>query len=759
MSIGKMQSVDASALGDKRRPIAMQDRRSLAVWFVTTLCVSAIGAVIPLIVNPRFYYYDDTASGAFGIWFEIGQKLRSGEWPLFSTEAWSAGNYAAEGQWGIWNPAILLLGLAASFASNVVIFTTAVKIVTLVTLAAGTFLLTRGYGASHALSASAGLGVTVSGFTVYMDAPSWVTGLFVFALLPWVLWAARAMMLHQLNPIVPFFFGYLLITIGYVHGTIMLVLALAGLLLEAFLTRRTPPPAKLALLGVLLGLIALATYLPGVLTASVSAREDEILNTGWLSTDLTGFATSSIASSTPQINGWWGTYAPVPLLFSTWLLPALFLVDFRRAFRAIRGGAGILTLLIAAAALTLAPSDLGPLRFPVRLAPYVALALIVIVHVLLSRFRISRPSAARVRGALFALVVVLYLAFSQVPDDSGLHLTFVIISAIGVVLIARMSANEMSEPRGRANSQVVLGAVLIVITLATALFQRQTFPSSPLPDYNLPNDVAAYETPLDGIEGGTFVVGQPNALPPTIWEETLVANTWYLSDTDSHNLYSPVQFQNYAWDLCMDTHGWTCEGALGTLFTPDPEIGALPVDLLSINAIQILRQVDDPSGVRLRAAVVPDGWRQTFSTANSRVWERAGEPTKTGEVVFSEDADVVVLDQTDRRLVMRVDSVGEDGGRVVLSRLAWPGYTVSEGATIGEPLRDYLLSVEVSPTAADQVIVVEFQPPGWVLVVSSIVISIIGAVVWSLLHERGRRRRAEALDATVRVDEQGPLTV
>ena len=30
--------------------------------------VTLMAALIPLVTNPRFYFYDDTQSGAFGIW-------------------------------------------------------------------------------------------------------------------------------------------------------------------------------------------------------------------------------------------------------------------------------------------------------------------------------------------------------------------------------------------------------------------------------------------------------------------------------------------------------------------------------------------------------------------------------------------------------------------------------------------------------------------------------------------------------------------
>ena len=45
-----------------------------------------------------------------------------------------------EGQWGLWNPLIMLIGLAASVSVSTVLFATVLKISFLCLLAVGTFL-------------------------------------------------------------------------------------------------------------------------------------------------------------------------------------------------------------------------------------------------------------------------------------------------------------------------------------------------------------------------------------------------------------------------------------------------------------------------------------------------------------------------------------------------------------------------------------------------------------------------------------------
>ena len=304
---------------------APSDERGAKVllWGLVTVAATVLGALIPLIRTPRFYFYDDTQAGAYGIWIEIGESLRRGDWWLFNDEAWAAGNYAAEGQWGLWNPMVMLIGLLATAVADGVVFATLLKISLMAVLALGTFLLARSYGAAAPWAAVAGTAVSLTGFTTYFDGSSWVTGLMVFALLPWSWWGLRRIIVRRGNPAPALIASYLLITVGYVHGTIMLVVVFLALLIELLVRRQAARIVPLCITGVILGLVALTVYVPGVLTAEVTARASEIGNSGFLGADLTGLASSSAASALPQVSGWWGAYSPVPVLYIAWFLPLL----------------------------------------------------------------------------------------------------------------------------------------------------------------------------------------------------------------------------------------------------------------------------------------------------------------------------------------------------------------------------------------------------------------------------------------------------
>ena len=71
--------------------------RADAAWFAATVLACALMALLPLALDGGFYYFDDTAGGAFGQWWELGQQLRRGRWPILSLDSGYAGNYLVEG--------------------------------------------------------------------------------------------------------------------------------------------------------------------------------------------------------------------------------------------------------------------------------------------------------------------------------------------------------------------------------------------------------------------------------------------------------------------------------------------------------------------------------------------------------------------------------------------------------------------------------------------------------------------------------------
>ena len=248
------------------------------------------------------------------------------------------------------------------------------KLALLIVAALGTYLLARDHDVPAPLSAVAGVAAPLAGFTVYMDAPSWVTGLMAWAILPWAWRALRRLSRRESGCSGPFACSYLIVTIGYVHGTIMLAV------LYMRRARRRPRHGQerrglLSVLGcgALTALVTITVYLPSALTADVTVRAQRgITNSDFLSPDLAGIVSSVSPEALTRPTGWWPDgYAPRRSSYVAWFLPVLAFVDWSTARRHVAETVDLLVVLAVSLFFVLGPSDIGPLRFPVRLMPYV----------------------------------------------------------------------------------------------------------------------------------------------------------------------------------------------------------------------------------------------------------------------------------------------------------------------------------------------------------------------------------------------------
>jgi hypothetical protein len=706
-----------------------------AALVVTT----AVLAFVPYLFDARFYFNDDTQTGAYGIWYAIGESLRSGHMPFFEPGRWMAGNYAAEGQWGLFNPLVMLVGLGASAAADMTAYAALVKVVFLVLAAGGWFLLFRSYGADRTWGFLGAVLTTCTGFTVYVDAASWVTGLFVWALLPWAWWALRRTAARGGSPLWAFAGGYLVITIGYVHGTIMLVAVIAATMVEAFLAGRRAAVVRTLVVGALLGLVALAVYLPGLLTAPVTVRDATgILNDNFMSPDLSGLSTSWIATAQPWVSGFWGLPTPGPILYIAWLLPAVLFVRARGARAAVPTLVGLLAVGAFAAVFVLGPSAVGPLRFPARLLPYLATCVIGVTVVLLSRAA-GRPSARRIVGVGVVVLVGAYFAYAESPSWWKVYAVSTLLALGGVVLLGLLL--RAGGDRRRTTRRIAAGG--LAVTAVVVLLQHATIPQAPLPDYGLSGQRADYQEKLPDAEGDVFVVGTPQFVRGA-WNDVAYANLWYLNEASVQNVYTPLQFRAYSEQLCMTSHGASCWDAAETLFETDPETGRPLADLLGVSTVQILRRDDGESPDPYADATPPPGWHETTRSDVSVGWQRDEPVPGAGGITWTSDGTTVSGTEVSKTSVrFTVDEVPADGGRVVLSRLAWPGYSV-QGAALGDPLRDFLVVVELAPGSSGDEVTVSFSPPGWTVEVAALAVGTAGALLWSLAEVVVRRRPRRA---------------
>ena len=195
-----------------------------------------LAGVTPLFGLGRFYFRGDTQIAYLGWWYHLGERVRQGDLPLMEPLAWEAGNYVAEGQWGVFSPLTILIGVLATFVPDVVVFVTVLKIGFIVLGGTGTYLVVRGYAAREPFALVAGLVVGLSSWSVFIDWPSWVNGQMGVALLPWAWWFTRRAMAGR-NPVGALVLCYLVVSVGYVYCAMYIAVILLGCLVDAVLSR------------------------------------------------------------------------------------------------------------------------------------------------------------------------------------------------------------------------------------------------------------------------------------------------------------------------------------------------------------------------------------------------------------------------------------------------------------------------------------------------------------------------------------------
>jgi hypothetical protein len=710
--------------------------RSIA-WPALAVALTVAVALARLWVTPAFYFADDTQTGTAGQWWRIGDLILHGRLPFLDPHMWTAGNYLAEGQWGVFNPLIWLFGVFTRVVGDALLAVTAIKIVMLGVMALGVHLLARSFGASAPWAAAAGVLATLGGFTVYMDAPSWTTGLLASAVFPWAWWGLRRLVEDRRGPLPFLVASALLITFGYVFGVIVLVVVLAEALIRALIRHDRRAAVTTFAAGVYAGLLTVAVYLPGILTAPVTIRgTSTILNGGFLNADLGDVAATSSALATASVGSWGTAVTPAPLMYVLWALPALALFVPSRALLlrllpALTVGAVVLIVVLG-------PDQIGPIRWPVRFMPYVVIAVVVVFAAIATGARQVRSPR---RALVTALAIVLGSAWFTVvmtPWEWRQIAVAVLCQVAGVVALW-LVLYRLDPRRATGAMAAIIGAgvgVLLVVP-QMALFPATILPKLPVVD------AAAAAGVLGGAPADAIVVGDVYAgwEDPETYDERLVANQWYYSDTIVSSAYTVLPFRDYVTDICADLRGSTCAGALETLVSTDPATDTEVSTLLGVNTIVVIK-----ASFSQGLPDTPTGWSVARDGEHTRLLVRDAPVETAGGVAWSSEGTVVqVLDQDDASIRLRVDAVGSDG-RAVLSRLAWPGYSI-DGASFADETRGYLLTVDLSEVRPGDVVTVQFRPPGWWLELGALALAVIGLVgwpVWALVRGRSAARALRA---------------
>ncbi|MBA2952522.1 hypothetical protein GON03_21100 [Nocardioides sp. MAH-18] len=706
--------------------------RADLAWLATALGCAWLVWLYPLLLDRRHYFQGDTQNAYYGWLHHLGDALLHGHWPMLDVQTASAGNPLAEGQEGLYSPLAWSIGVGAAVAPQLVVYATLVKLLIVGIAVTGCYLLAREYGVRPGLAAVAATAVQLGGFTLSADGPRWIPGQIVAALLPWAWWGARRT-ISGAHPWPMLLSTFLLVTTGYVFGTMYLGLVLVGLLLEALLVRDWPGVRRLLLLGVYVALLCVVVYLPGILTGPVTWRDEwDVDGPGYLEMEpwtalLAGHPTT-ISPTVSELDEPALGIDQVTFTYVAWFLPLACWVVYARLRHEWRGLVSLVVPFALTLTWTLLPYRMGPIRMPGRVMAAVTLTAVLLVVVLLERALDSRadgrPGRARLALSLSWVAAGAAGATLLRPSSAALQVAAALAVTAGVV------AAFVAAPRRRA-----LPLVLLATSVGIAVLQLTTQQSGVGGERGSPGELAAYDRLLPGSRGDVLVIGlSPEVLAahPDLGREILPGSLWDLTGKPVHNGYTPLGFRAYNGPFCIRFNGDVCPQALQRLLATEPTTGLPWVDLHSISTLVLVdlpvSQAHDP----------PRGWHVARDEPPVVTWVRDTPlPTAGGVTWASPGTRVDVVSQSETITTFRVEEVGPDPS-VVLSRIAWPGYEV-EGAAVMDPLGGHLLRLRLPSDAAGSTVTVRFRPPGWRWEVTALLAAIALAVAWSALTWRRRR--------------------
>ncbi|CAA9238339.1 MAG: hypothetical protein AVDCRST_MAG42-1547 [uncultured Chthoniobacterales bacterium] len=226
-------------------PAEASARHSRALWreIFGAAFAGALAVVFCLILvwrHPHAFWIDDYQISILPVFADVARSWSEGTLPLLSPYSWVCGNLAGEFQYGTFsvfvNAAVVVIWkFALSFPAQAA----ALSITHLAVLAAGSFLLARGYGLQFPSAIMVALVGALNGWIVAWGASDWFGALAAFAWLPWSWWALEFAS-RQTGPrwriLLPAPFIYLLIAGGFPYTVLMLGVVTAWLTLRALVS-------------------------------------------------------------------------------------------------------------------------------------------------------------------------------------------------------------------------------------------------------------------------------------------------------------------------------------------------------------------------------------------------------------------------------------------------------------------------------------------------------------------------------------------
>jgi hypothetical protein len=679
--------------------IARPRRRSGLVPTVLAGLVAVTG-LLPLIRNQYFYYWDDTAAAFMPGWHAIGTRLLDGSLPFMLPEFWSAGNFAAESLYGLYNPVIMADSVVIALLPDLAVGAIVVKLQFMVILAIGVYLLCREYGARTRFAFVAGFAMPFAGYTMYFDAVGWMSALIAFSWIPHVWWSTRGAAQGRRNPLIAIVFGYLAMSTGNPYGAVGVVVVYMALLVELLVNKHWTDVRTLVVSGAAVALTGSITYLPLLLTTSVTVRsQSDVANDGSLVPSIGDVLNLSSPTALPHMQAFASIGMTVPVGYLAWfIVPLLPWIRWHSVARLRSAAVSLAVFAGAFTLLTLAPSNLWMFRWPLRLLEYLQLPALVVIAVALSAglHRTHLQRRALITTGLLLLQV--YLAWAGKPDLIGTH-------AIGFGVTVALAALTLTAYYRRPSSlapALAAGGLVLMVLQSTQWFTGN-YNFTP---WKFPHNVAQlHDQFAERYPGTTFVVSIPAKIPPgqhapyPQWNDLLSGSAWHTAGVRSVNGYSGISFEHFVNALCIAYYGGTpCADTIPRLVSTSPGTALPWYDAMKLDTIV----VQNSGGYDDIARVLPPNWQVSDEGGVTVARRLSAQPWPDGRLAEATPGLTASSDSTPTDQTERVSVTGS--GTLTFARLAWPGYSAQ--------LDGHDIPVSASPGGLLQVAVPSSAPRG-----------------------------------------------
>ena len=668
----------------------MHLRSSIGPVLATALLIVAACA-LHVVIEHRFFYWDDAQHTFAPVFYTIGEQLRAGEWPTTTLLLWQGGFLAGEGLYQVFNPVSLAVFAMLPSIDDVALGMALHATVWLVIAGTGVYALAARLGALPAWAILAGFSYATSPFLLYWLAASWVNGAVGFAALPWALFFLATPRLRAAGALGIALSTYVVGVSGWIHAIVPLVLfgSARVLLPDRAVAARDRAAFALALAAG--ALTASPQLLATAAAVQGGMRPSNISNIGTAVASLQGLATAFWPTYTQPARWFSESGWSPPLYYAAWfVLPAVAMLAGRwrqllMEFRWLVWPA--LVLLVA----TLGPDQLGPTRWPIRLLPAAWAAVIPLAAVVISRHGGEQhPHRSRHLGVALALAAL--LSWQQHPGGALTLLFFwCVLWGMSILVLRRphFVPAHFSRP-------LYLGATLLITAWMAAEYPANTAfddyfgpahrSSVPAVGVSFPASVVQVYSRLDGASSGDR--GRSGARrPPDPWNDTPLSNEetlWVPSGNmplwrreRQVNGYTPVEMLSLKTMTCgQSIFGWTCDGPAPTLFAREPGTGRSYADLMRVDAFVVSSRM--PESLDYLSGL-PD-WQAETPSRYATVFRRipASSPPP-GTISYLPPGVQVVshasFDTDDERVTVDRPA-GFTGGLIAFARAYYPGHSI-----------------------------------------------------------------------------------